>query len=213
MTTEEKARAYDEALTAAKKRYVENPSDGYVGYANEVLKELFPELAKNKEERIKEELINFLRNYFYEEYQEIDLEKIGAWINWLEGQKEGNVPGEEELSRLRESCFDAGMSVVIENPEHYGLQKSVKWSAEDEKMRNSILDKMISLDNAYGGDGIAYGSEIAWLKSLRPSWKPSEEQMEALAMAVTFFKTKWTGAKVKEQLALESLYEDLNKRI
>lgn len=42
-------------------------------------------------------------------------------------------------------------------------------------------------------------------------WKPSEEQMEALAMAVTFFKTEWTGAKVKEQLALESLYEDLKK--
>ncbi len=42
-------------------------------------------------------------------------------------------------------------------------------------------------------------------------WKPSEEQMEALEKAVTYFKTKWTGAKVKEQLALAELYEQLKK--
>ena len=42
-------------------------------------------------------------------------------------------------------------------------------------------------------------------------WKPTEEQMEILEKAVTFFKTKWTGTKIKEVLNLESLYEQLKK--
>ena len=48
---------------------------------------------------------------------------------------------------------------------------------------------------------------------MKPRWKPSEEQMTVLEKAVTFFKTNWTGAKVKEQLDLESLYNDLKALI
>jgi len=42
-------------------------------------------------------------------------------------------------------------------------------------------------------------------------WKPSEEQMKILEKAVAFFKTEWTGTKIKEVLNLESLYEQLKK--
>lgn len=94
-------------------------------------------------------------------------------------------------------------------------KQNPEWSEEDEKMRCNILNVLTSTIvytiGSHGTSAYKYNTEIEWLKSLRPSWKPSEEQMEALAMAVTFFKTKWTGAKVKEQLALESLYEGLTK--
>ena len=97
-------------------------------------------------------------------------------------------------------------------------QKPAEWSEEDERIIDtivSVLGQYIDYKAVSGtGSGYAtprYNKEIDWLRSLRPSWKPSEEQMEALAITVTFFKTKWTGAKVKEQLALESLYGDLEK--
>ena len=77
-----------------------------------------------------------------------------------------------------------------------------EWSAEDEKMRNSILDKMISLDNAYGGDGIAYGSEIAWLKSLRPQKTPQDRFKEAREK----YEVEW-----KEQKHMEWSEEDEEK--
>lgn len=47
--------------------------------------------------------------------------------------------------------------------------KPAEWSEEDEK----IMQTMIK-------EGDLKPSEIAWLKSLRPSWRPSEEQMLAL---------------------------------
>lgn len=62
-------------------------------------------------------------------------------------------------------------------------------------------------------EGNDWAKIIRYVDKYRHHWRPSEEQMEALAMAVTFFKTEWTGAKVKEQLALESLCENLKKLI
>ena len=64
-------------------------------------------------------------------------------------------------------------------------QKPAEWSEEDEDMLNSCISSIEEAkENRYAyketdGD-TSYDHEIAWLKSLRPSWKPSEEQMEAL---------------------------------
>jgi hypothetical protein len=49
------------------------------------------------------------------------------------------------------------------------------WSEEDELMRTVIIQTL----ERFGGRGTT-GIQIDWLKSLRPSWKPSEEQMNAL---------------------------------
>lgn len=45
------------------------------------------------------------------------------------------------------------------------------------------------------------------LKSLRPSWKPSEEQMEALCSKLPIIKGR--GDKVQD--ILQTLYDDLKK--
>ena len=56
-----------------------------------------------------------------------------------------------------------------------------------------------------------YQKYYPWLKSLRPSWKPSEEQMAILEKAVKHYRFDFTGVTVKEQVALTSLLSDLKK--
>ena len=51
-------------------------------------------------------------------------------------------------------------------------QKPAEWSEEDEKYLNRVINLWV---NDFGEDS----DTVKWLKSLRPSWKPSEEQMEA----------------------------------
>ena len=59
-------------------------------------------------------------------------------------------------------------------------QPKQEWSEEDEDMLNSCISSIEEAkENRYAyketdGD-TSYDHEIAWLKSLRPSWKPSEE--------------------------------------
>lgn len=77
-----------------------------------------------------------------------------------------------------------------------------EWSEEDEKMRNSTL---LFVDQHRLTHPLA-SKCYDWLKSLRPSWKPSEEQMEALERAST---NKYLS--VKQFDILVSLYEQLKK--
>lgn len=68
-------------------------------------------------------------------------------------------------------------------------QPKVEWSEEDEEMLNSCICSIEeSKENRYAyketdGD-TSYDHEIAWLKSLRPQWKPSEQEKGALQTAI-----------------------------
>lgn len=90
-------------------------------------------------------------------------------------------------------------------------QKPAEWSEEDEDMLNSCISSIEEAkENRYAyketdGD-TSYDHEIEWLKSLRPSWKPSEEQMKALAWYSGNSAIPPTGDK-----AIQSLYNDLKK--
>ena len=95
-------------------------------------------------------------------------------------------------------------------------QPKQEWSEEDEKIINnivSVLGQYIDYKSVSGtGTGYAtprYGAEISWLKSLRPSWKPSEEQMEALDVAATDYKE----LDELDVVELRMLYNDLKKLI
>ena len=59
-------------------------------------------------------------------------------------------------------------------------QQKQEWNEEDEKMLNNLITLIRS------GTHFAYEEEIAWLKSLSPKnhWKPSEEMLEALDIAI-----------------------------
>ena len=94
-------------------------------------------------------------------------------------------------------------------------QKPAEWSKEDEKMRVNILNALtphlvysVGTGTYTGTSTYKYDDEIRWLKSLRPSWKPSEEQMMALDKAIPVCM----GVVGRDEIApLESLYEELKQ--
>ena len=85
-------------------------------------------------------------------------------------------------------------------------QKSAEWSEEDEKNLERVTDCIYDF---YPDPVVKYKLKD-WLKSLRsqPHWKPSEEQMEALMLAI---EGKWDAIKPTGYMTrrLEDLYEGL----
>lgn len=70
------------------------------------------------------------------------------------------------------------------------LVSKQEWSEEDEKIITALTKALIGSDSAEKimlFDGVTIEMVSDWLKSLRPSWKPSEEQMEALEPAVKLY--------------------------
>ena len=83
--------------------------------------------------------------------------------------------------------------------------KPAEWSEEDEKMLQNLLECLKNGWTKLPTDVLMYES---WLKSLRPSWKPSEEQMNVLR------KLFIEGVKALTQTdcnTLNSIYLDLKK--
>lgn len=91
-------------------------------------------------------------------------------------------------------------------------QPKQEWSEENEDMLNSCISSIEEAkENRYAyretdGD-TSYDHEISWLKSLRPSWKPSKEQMKALEQA----KISAVAGNYITKDGLCSLYEQLKK--
>ena len=119
----------------------------------------------------------------------------------------------EMTGRLKER------SEILENPEKYGLRKSAAWSEEDIEMyiniESSLRAYAFGLKNEEHKRRIK--KELDWLEnrfktinpdskeSLQSHWKPSEEQMWALDVALENFYNQ------NDRAALESLYNDLKK--
>lgn len=90
-------------------------------------------------------------------------------------------------------------------------QPKQEWSEEDEKIKESIITGLEMLkDGASDKSLIAlYNKKIDWLKSLkdRYTWKPSDDQMNALAEALSLAK----NCGEEGAFDLRTLYEDLKK--
>lgn len=84
-------------------------------------------------------------------------------------------------------------------------EQKPSWSEEDEKMISKITDAI----TGYHPTRSTKENEemIAFLKSLRPSWKPSEGQLEALNALNLHGDLSYVG----QQNQLISLYQDLKK--
>ena len=111
--------------------------------------------------------------------------------------RDGIYPGEE---------YPNGYYTQMEKFEE---EQKPAWSEEDEKMRNLAIEWAETMSGQFSFVDMGstdFRKIVAWLKSLRPSWKPSEEQMDALAEATM----KDTFPNVNKVL-LESLYEQLKK--
>ncbi len=151
-----------------------------------VLETLFPELNESEDERIRKELIAYIKDQqssfisppdCRDKYEEEENDKYNSWIVWLEKQSEQNSAWSEE---------DKNAIQV--------LKDIVRHSDEiNEKIYIMPLKEKL----------------YDWLKSLRPQkqWKPSDDQIKALAWALSLAKN------CGEECAfdLRTLYEQLKK--
>ena len=89
-------KKYNEILAWAKK---------YKARLNGVpIEDIFPELRESEDERIRKELINFLRSPFIKE--NLTDEKVAPWLDWLEKQKEQKPTDKIDLK------FNIGDTIV-----------------------------------------------------------------------------------------------------
>lgn len=91
-------------------------------------------------------------------------------------------------------------------PERFNLQPKQEWSEDDEIIRDSIID-YINSGNIYATSKV---NMITWLEYLRPQslWKPSEEQMGSLRLAIDSAKKAQMHATAD---TLNEIYEQLKK--
>ena len=100
--------------------------------------------------------------------------------------------------------------------------KPAEWSEEDERMRNQLIydieyhkkEGLVSAKQNKATKSFCnrleecYDEKIDWLKSLRPSWKPSLEQ---LSMLLAVINDPNNAGSESCQIALRGIYEQLKK--
>lgn len=190
MTTEEKAKAYDNIIERVTELY-----ETGTPLTMEQMEHLFPELHKSKGERIRKELIFFLKEEITQCSIKEHAEKLKEFVAYLEKQKEENHDGkkwiyEDEYRKGLYRSFNDGMDEVLENPGKYGFQKegkpecdneaevqkdtSQEQKQEDEKMLNSVIRIITQFDDLAHEPTFAgpkwthpYTKELNFLKNLR----------------------------------------------
>ena len=196
MTQEEKAKCYDEALEIAKKNYVtaqdlcEGSQMGVECFKN-TLESIFPEL-KSEDERIKKEIIEYIKTGTYHK----------KWIAWLEkqGEKDKLIRelGEYKVKYIQETL---GKALTMNNKDDERVRKTtiaflkdfadkgyenavecIDWlekqgeqfddniiTSSDERIRKAILEGLIDCRDApdlgwSNFDGIEIDDCIDWLE-------------------------------------------------
>ena len=162
MTTEEKARAYDEAIERAK----ELMNKGY--YV--LMPEIFPELKESEDERIRKWLIDTIKAVPDDsiEWEKIDKSNV---ISWLEKQGEqksvDDLTQQEAMDIAVAKCFEQNEQNPVDNIEpkfHKGewitSEESV-WQVDEVKTENYLL-----IDS----EGILFAEEIATIDSEFHLW-------------------------------------------
>ncbi len=104
----------------------------------------------------------------------------------------------ELRARLEQDIFEAKQEGIRDG---IASVKPAEWSEEDEKNLELVTDCVYE----FYPDPVMKYKLKDWLKHLRPSWKPSEEQMKALKVA--FRK----DGDDKYRSTINSLYNDLKK--
>ena len=155
----------EEKLEEAKRLYeTANADQKYV------LESLFTELAGSEDERIRKEIVRFIR-------MEVEDEIVGnKWLAWLE--KQGEQKPAVEMKTPEESLgIDSETYSKIMDECIYGdCEQNPAWSEDDDDdaWMNDIISKVennLQLNKA----------EIDWLKSLRPQskqeWNEEDRKM------------------------------------
>jgi len=177
-------------------KYLKTFIDGDCVTESEILAD-FPELKESEDERIRKALIDYFKGG-RQDFMSQDA------VAWLEKQKE---PENVSASTMAPSCWQKEQKPY--EPKNWPAdkdtltqeQKPAEWSEEDSEMLMRIINQVGGYTYFAGMDSERV---VNWLKSLRPSWKPSEEQMNELHDMLI-------PGKVFDCDILATLYNDLKK--
>ena len=194
----------------------------------EAFEMLIPELRESEDERIIQFFAELATDACggpgQEYYEELGLnyDKVMAW---LEKQKE-QKPIEDvakDITKNKESAtkFLKSAGIMDDNGElakmYRSEQKPAEWSEEDEKILDSLI-RLYSIEYSeyvcpWANGTFTYGDVVNFLKSLRPQWKPSEEQMKGLGFFLDYHRSQRNAGTTnwREYDAVESLYKQLKK--
>ena len=194
----EKAKAYDEAVKAAKSK-IKNDKD-HVLYENDIL-DIFPELneSESEDEKIRKAIINFLHEG--NPFKNIKKETRQRWIAWLEKQGEQKSFAKYKVGdTIYYDSFGRLVSFVIANIVEDGTDNPMYEDKDGNSVfQNDIVEQKLAWsekDKEYINDLIAYfdggslqhvtSDVILWLKSLkdRYTWKPSEMQLDTIEQII-----------------------------
>ena len=189
MTQEEKARAYDEALERARKIHSEIVNNELLGFPRQI-EDIFPQLRESEDERIRKELINFLRSPFIKE--NLTDKKVAPWIAYLEKQKEQKpvekLAEEDYVKKFKALCDSYEIKLPNREYDIYGLCKDlhklfgdIQKSAWSEEEYGKLFDIEHYLDGTLQLSPDRKIACIDFLKSLRPQpkqeWSEEDEKM------------------------------------
>jgi hypothetical protein len=190
----------------------------------EAIHTLIPE---SEDERIINAIISYLRMTSL--YSSNGCKKP-EMIDWLEKQKEQHPsfrfhPGDwvvydgplghailqvKDVLEGRYTFVDNDSTLLVEDSDKFlrpltpkDVEKKVEWSEEDEETIGTLI-------NYFEGDALDYSTDemIRRIRALRPSWKPSKEQMEVLLSTQDMVRASGYRQNAK---VLASLYEQLKK--
>lgn len=124
----------------------------------------------------------------YEELKSLHSRLLDAY--WIGKQGEQKPQGKTALEAINEEKVDNADKV----------EQKPAWSKKDKKVLDELINFFVNMELPADHDFRVYAS---WLKSLkdRYTWKPSEEQMDALE----------TATSTLQYTSLESLYNELKK--
>jgi len=201
LTTAEKAKAYDEAIERAKKWRNAPNADKIPTYANRVIDEIFPEIVESENERIKSEIIEYIKTGTYHK----------DWLDWLERQ--GEPLNESVYDTEDKEMYQAIAIGLTDMLDEYG------WSDFGGIPINNILNWLER-----------QGEEPIGIRSRHTTGKLAEiikdiesaDKIEALrteyekgrADAIAEMQVAWSEedkAMLKETLAIIETVEDINK--
>jgi len=136
------------------------------------------------------------------EWSEEDEIKVKSIIAFLKSPSLCSMDGNKDI-------IDENIKYLKSLKDRIISQPKQEWSEEDENYRDALISLINEIKNQPLKRLEDWDGYLSWLKSLRPQkqWKPSDEQMEALADALSFAKS----CGEEGAFDLRTLYEQLNK--
>ena len=176
-------KRYKEALERARK--IENGEPLDVPDGTHIPVAIFPELKESEDEKIRKQIISFLKEFEYDHYRSLD---FSSWIAWLEKQ-DFNYTFEIKEGYWYKCVCDYMLNnsdVMFKYDRLYYCRRN--WRLEGEIDELNVKD--IGVNGYKSFFSLVTSQEIKdWLEKQgeqKPSWKPTEKQINAIRLARSF---------------------------